>query len=71
MNEHTFDREALGSVSQYLIRNYEMASVEYPSDSLDTDADNRWPLPTGLEKHDVYIIKQSEIQDVNAKLIKA
>ena len=60
MNDHTFKD---GKVSQYLIRNYEIVTVEYPKDDLN-DANNKWPVPIGLEKHDVHIIKQSQI---NAK----
>ena len=30
MNEHTFDSQNLGPVSTYLIRNFDIASVEYP-----------------------------------------
>ena len=57
MNEHAFDRQVLGPLSTFLIRNYEVASVEYPSNLDDESKNDRWPLPTGLEKHDVYIIK--------------
>ena len=71
MNEHTFDRDVLGPLHKYLIRNHEVASVEYPGKSDDQSKNDRWPLPIGLEKHDVYIIKQSQVQDVNSKFITA
>ena len=67
MNNHKFKKES-GPIGKYLIRNYEIASVEYPED--EKVGDNKWPLPIGLEKHDVYIIKQSEIDALNGKAQK-
>ena len=57
MNDHIFDRDVLGPLHKYLIRNHEVASVEYPGKLDEQSKNDRWPLPIGLEKHDVYIIK--------------
>lgn len=39
-----------------LMRHHQVVTVEYAHDV--TGADNARPLPMGLEKHDVYLVKQ-------------
>jgi len=53
LNNHglTEERDFTQGISQHTL-----ASVEYPSDT--SEVDQAQPLPKGLEKHDIYIIKQ-------------
>ena len=67
MNLHKFNSKEYGRLSKYLIRNYEVASVEYPQQE-SKEADESWQLPIGLERHDVYIIRQDKINELNGKL---
>ena len=55
LNEHKFRKES-GPIHKHLIRNHEIVEVEHPVEDVD-DRRNPYPLPRGLEKHDVYIIK--------------
>jgi len=56
LNEHKFRKES-GPIHKHLIRNHEVVEVELPVEDMG-DHHNLYPLPRGLEKHDVYIIKQ-------------
>jgi len=49
-----------------LIRHHTVASVDYSQDSSDREHDQ--PLPLGLERHDVYIIKQAPFKPVAEKV---
>jgi hypothetical protein len=46
------------SEKQYtkLIRHHKIATVEYTTD----EGQSNYPMPRGLEKHDVYIIEQEQ-----------
>lgn len=53
LSSHRFDEGT--SISDHLITNHKLASVEYPVEEGDEHLE--YPLPRGLEKHDIYIIK--------------